>query len=215
MLAYRGELPENIALDTKIEGLNKGIRYPFQYGYSLVGQVIAIGDSSNESLMGKKVFAFHPHESHFVKPIHDLIILPSGLDSECGVFLPNMETALGLIMDGAPMVGENVLVLGLGVVGQLLTLLLQRYPLNKLTLVDPLLKRRALVLENPFTEVLPDIDASRSNRGNYDLRVRNKWATGSTKYCYSSYRVQRKSNRRLMVWKAKRKYRSWFTFPSF
>ena len=169
MLAYRGELPDDILLDTTIGGLNESVKYPLEYGYSIVGQVEDVHDRTHSHMIGKNVFSFHPHESQFLQGINDLVLLPTHISPECGVFLPNMETALGFIMDGAPMMGEKVLVMGLGVVGHLLAALLQKYPLNRLTLVDPVLKRRSLVRKNNFTEVLSQIEAPSNEDDYYDL----------------------------------------------
>ena len=169
MLAYRGELPDGIMLDANIEGMKKQVNYPMEYGYSCVGEVIAVGDAAHQLLIGKKVFAFNSHKSIFTEPIERLIMLPDNLAIESGIFLPNMETAVGLVMDGAPMLGESVLVLGLGVVGQMLALLLQQYPLNKLTLVDPLLKRRSIVDCNGITEVVSELKPVIQSTDSYDL----------------------------------------------
>jgi threonine dehydrogenase-like Zn-dependent dehydrogenase len=49
-----------------------------------------------------------------------------------------METAVNLVQDGAPILGERVLVLGQGVVGLLTTSLLNEFPLHTLVTVDQL-----------------------------------------------------------------------------
>jgi threonine dehydrogenase-like Zn-dependent dehydrogenase len=63
-------------------------------------------------------------------------------------FLPNMETAVSLLMDGRPVVGEKVVVFGQGVVGLLTTALLARTPLSKLVTMDkyPLRQNESLAL---------------------------------------------------------------------
>ena len=47
-----------------------------------------------------------------------------------------METAVNLVQDGAPILGERVLVLGQGVVGLLTASLLSEFPLESLVTVD-------------------------------------------------------------------------------
>jgi threonine dehydrogenase-like Zn-dependent dehydrogenase len=47
-----------------------------------------------------------------------------------------METAVNLVQDGAPVLGERVLVLGQGVVGLFTTSLLSEFPLDALVIVD-------------------------------------------------------------------------------
>jgi threonine dehydrogenase-like Zn-dependent dehydrogenase len=53
-----------------------------------------------------------------------------------------METALGLVCDALPMVGERAMVFGQGVVGLLTVGVLGRYPLAELVSADPVAERR-------------------------------------------------------------------------
>lgn len=135
LLVYRGQAPEDLPADAAIPGLEAALRFPLKYGYSTVGRVVATG---------QRVFAFHPHESHFVARPEDLVPLPEDLDPEAAVFLPNVETAVNLAHDGRPRVGERVAVFGQGVVGLLTVALLARFPLERLVAVDPLAERRGL-----------------------------------------------------------------------
>jgi alcohol dehydrogenase len=142
-LLYRGEAPEDLAADASIAALGGSLRYPLPYGYSLVGTVTGLGRSVDAAWEGRRVFAFHPHASETVLPLEALIPLPAHLAFEDALFLPNMETAFTLIMDGAPLMGEEVHVFGQGVVGLLTTALLAAYPLGGLRTVEPNGRRRA------------------------------------------------------------------------
>jgi threonine dehydrogenase-like Zn-dependent dehydrogenase len=74
-----------------------------------------------------------------------LFAIPGSLSPENACFLPNMETAVNLVQDGAPILGERVLVLGQGVVGLLTASLLSEFPLKSLVVVDQFeLRRNAL-----------------------------------------------------------------------
>ena len=55
-----------------------------------------------------------------------------------------METAVTFLLDGQPLMGEQVAVFGQGIVGLLLTALLARWPLNSLVTLDLYAKRRLL-----------------------------------------------------------------------
>ncbi len=141
-LVYRGLLPEGINRDETIPALAGKFTYPFRYGYCCVGEVVAAGERVDQEWLGKRVFAFNPHESAFVSNISDLIPLPDDLSDEDGVFLANMETAVNLVQDAAPQIGEAVIVFGLGVVGLLTLAVLHRYPLGHIVAVETLEKRR-------------------------------------------------------------------------
>jgi threonine dehydrogenase-like Zn-dependent dehydrogenase len=147
MLLYRGLVPGNMPLDTNIAAFQSQPSYPTKYGYSLVGRVTGTGKSIDPGWMGRTVFSFHPHESHFVAGAEELLPVPVDVTPEEAVFLPNMETAVNLVMDGAPLIGEDVAVLGQGIVGLLTTALLGRFPLGRLLTLDRFLLRRQISME--------------------------------------------------------------------
>ena len=136
MLIYQGHFPRDLEADSVISSLRGGFKYPLAYGYANVGTVQETGKNVDRSWQGKLVFSFQPHTSHYVCPSDSLTIIPSTLPSETACFLPNMETAVNLVQDGAPALGERVLVLGQGVVGLFTTSLLSEFPLDALVIVD-------------------------------------------------------------------------------
>jgi 2-desacetyl-2-hydroxyethyl bacteriochlorophyllide A dehydrogenase len=144
MLFYRGQVPAGMVADATIAALAGAVSYPFKYGYACVGQINVAGAAVDPAWIGRCVFAFHPHESHFCARPETLIPLPSQIDAERAVLLPNAETAVNLVMDGAPLVGERVVVFGQGIVGLMVTKLLASFPLGGLYAVDPIERRLAL-----------------------------------------------------------------------
>jgi len=142
LLIYRGEAPAELASDETIAALAGTLAFPLKYGYSAVGEVVECGPEVEAGWLGKRVFAFNPHETYFVAEVEGLIALPDELSSEDAVFLPNMETAVNFLQDGAPLVGERVAVMGQGIVGLLTTELLARVPLGGLITFDKYALRR-------------------------------------------------------------------------
>lgn len=142
LLFYRGEVPGEMLADASIPALQESAGFPLRYGYALAGEVLAAGSAELEDWVGRKVFAFHPHESHFLATPDQLHPIPAGIDPESAVLLPNMETAVNLLLDARPLLGERVLVLGQGIVGLLVTFLLARYPLAALVTADGYPARR-------------------------------------------------------------------------
>jgi threonine dehydrogenase-like Zn-dependent dehydrogenase len=90
------------------------------------------------------------------------------MSPEDGVFLANMETALGLVMDGAPLAGERVAVLGQGVVGLLTAGILAGYPLDKLVGFDRFPLRREMAETFAGIRAVPPEEISAAPR-DYDL----------------------------------------------
>jgi len=144
MLVYRGEFPDSLAVDETIAVLGRRFTYPLKYGYALVGEVVNSASEETAEWVDRRVFAFHPHESHFWTYPDQLFPIPEGLDNERAVFYPNMETAATLTMDGRPSFGEKVVVMGQGVVGLLTTALLSRFPLGSLITLDRYPLRRKI-----------------------------------------------------------------------
>lgn len=144
LLLYRGQLPGSMALDSSLESLQGASQYPVQYGYACVGEVQQSGAEVDPAWLGKTVFSFQPHASHFNARPDQLIAVPEDIAAKAAVFLPNMETAVNLVQDGQPMLGERVVVLGQGVVGLLLSGVLSQYPLASLQAVDGQPRRQAL-----------------------------------------------------------------------
>mgnify|MGYP006278168573 CR=1 FL=1 len=112
------------------------------HGYSTVGRVRRIGENVASEWRGRRVFGFHPHASAYCTSPEKLIPLSDEVASRAGLFIPNLETAFNLVMDGRPLIGERVVVFGLGVVGLLTTRLLSQHPLNQLVVFDRKENRR-------------------------------------------------------------------------
>jgi 2-desacetyl-2-hydroxyethyl bacteriochlorophyllide A dehydrogenase len=122
MLAYRGELDSSIPKDDTLGSLAGSFEYPFSYGYSAVGTVEG---SRNDVREGERVFAFHPHQTHFVVPAADLVSV-GDCDPRTAALFPLVETALQISLDTGIRSREVAAVLGLGPVGILTAILLAR-----------------------------------------------------------------------------------------
>ena len=128
MLVYRGEFPK-IPVDTQIETLKGTFSYPLCYGYANVGRVRDIGKQVDKVWRDQLVLSFQPHTSHFLARPDSLLPVPAKVEPETAAFLPNMETAINIVQDAAPVLGERAMVFGQGIVGLLTTALLAEFPL--------------------------------------------------------------------------------------
>ncbi|MEW6335679.1 MAG: oxidoreductase [Thermodesulfobacteriota bacterium] len=146
LLAYRGLCPDDVPLDKTIPAFSAPFRFPARYGYSVVGRVISCGRDVPSDWENRFVFAFHPHESHFLARPAELHGLPPDISPEEALFLPALETAVNFTMDGRPMIGERVIVFGQGIVGLLTTAMLAGHPLGCLITLDPEALRRRFSL---------------------------------------------------------------------
>jgi len=136
-LLHRGEMPHAMMQDATIEALQGDSGYPLTYGYAAVGRVIVTGRDVESNWKDRRVFAFHPHVSHFTASPAKLVSLPDDLSNEDATFIPNLETAVTLVLDAQPLIGEHAIVSGAGVVGLLTLGLLRQFPLETLLSVEP------------------------------------------------------------------------------
>jgi len=106
---------------------DQNMKYPLQYGYSLVGRVIEVGsDLEANEWIGRRVFCFAPHGTQAVVEASSTQMVPDDISAEDATFLPSMETAVSLVQDLQPLLGENLGVFGAGLIGSLVAQVLCR-----------------------------------------------------------------------------------------
>lgn len=114
--------------------------FPVKYGYAAVGTV----ESGPPGLLGRTVFALHPHQSRFVVPASAAVPVPDGVPARRAVLAANAETALNALWDGGALPGMRIAVIGAGVVGALVGWLAGRLPGAEVVLCDLRPEREAL-----------------------------------------------------------------------
>ena len=143
LLVYRGQLPPGLETDTCIAGLRQPACYPMKYGYAVLGTVVEQDSCVLGRWVGKTVFVLYPHQSFIVAVPEELVLVPSDISPEDAVFLAFMDTAVAIVMDARPMIGESAVVLGQGVIGILTAGILASFPLEHLVAVERQALRRA------------------------------------------------------------------------
>ncbi|MXP63120.1 zinc-binding alcohol dehydrogenase [Roseomonas sp. M0104] len=138
-LVFHGQVPESQWQAMQAPLQQGDFPFPVQYGYAAVGVV----EDGPAELAGRRVFCLHPHQDRFLAPASMCIPLPDSVPDRRAVLGANMETALNIIWDAAPLPGERVLVIGAGVVGLLAAWLAARIPGAAVTVLDTESARRA------------------------------------------------------------------------
>ncbi|AFZ71497.1 zinc-dependent alcohol dehydrogenase [Natronobacterium gregoryi] len=141
-LIYSGDAPAELPADEQLEAFDGDLSFPLSYGYAAVGEVTAVGSNVDDDWLGQQVFAYNPHESHFLARPDDVLPVPDGVSAHEATLFANLETAVTFLLDGEPLLGERVAVLGQGVVGLLTTALLSQTPLESLVTFDTYERRR-------------------------------------------------------------------------
>jgi len=140
-LVFTGRVPESQWPAMRAPLQYGDFPHPVSYGYAAVGVVRAGPDA----LRGQRVFCLHPHHDAFLAPAAMCIPVPDAVTDRRAVMAANMETAINVLWDARPLVGERVLVVGAGVVGLLTAFLLARVPGLDLHVCDVDASRRGIV----------------------------------------------------------------------
>lgn len=142
-LVFHGRVPESQWEAMRCPFQSGDFPAPVKYGYMSVGRVEeGLGPEASE-LEGSVVFCLHPHQDRYVVPAEAVVPLPPDLSPERAVLAANMETAVNAVWDAGPGVGDDVVVVGGGVVGLLAGALLAGIPGTRVMLVDPEPARRS------------------------------------------------------------------------
>jgi NADPH:quinone reductase-like Zn-dependent oxidoreductase len=125
-LVFAGRVPESQRQTMRAPLMDGAFPFPVKYGYSAVGRTTE----------GRRVFVLHPHQDLFLAPAAMCVAVPDIVPTRRAVLAANLETALNLTWDAAPLAGERMLVIGAGVIGLLTASLLARIPAARVTVVD-------------------------------------------------------------------------------
>jgi 2-desacetyl-2-hydroxyethyl bacteriochlorophyllide A dehydrogenase len=136
-LVFRGEVPASQARVMRAPFQEGDFPGPVKYGYSSVGEVLEAPGGPRHGLVGRRVFCLFPHQDFYAVPAAAVTPLPDDLPAGRAVLAANMETAVTAVWDGAPSVGDTIVVIGAGVVGLLVAWLCRRIPGTRVTVVDP------------------------------------------------------------------------------
>jgi threonine dehydrogenase-like Zn-dependent dehydrogenase len=123
---FAGRVPPSQYAAMRAPLMGGAFPFPVKYGYA------AVGGTPD----GARVFVLHPHQDAFVAPASMCVPVPDAVPADRAVLGANMETALNIFWDAAPLAGERILVIGAGVVGLLTAALLARLPAARVTVVD-------------------------------------------------------------------------------
>lgn len=138
MNLYRGEgdLPSLDSFPTA-EGR---LPFPVKFGYQEVGEVEEAGSESGYA-PGDRVFCFHPHQTRFTLSSDLVWRIPADIDSERAAFVGLFGVALNACLTTPPLVGDCVVVSGMGVIGTFAAYL-ARLTARKLIVIEPTESRR-------------------------------------------------------------------------
>ncbi|MFO1422594.1 MAG: zinc-binding alcohol dehydrogenase [Candidatus Competibacteraceae bacterium] len=151
-LVFRGEVPPSQYQAMRAPFQRGEFPAPVKYGYCSVGVV----EAGPTELCGLTVFCLYPHQDRYVVPVAALTPVPPAIPPGRAVLVANLETALNVLWDAAPRLGDRITVIGAGVVGCLIARLAGRLPGCAVQLVDVDPRREAIAHHLGVRFALPE-----------------------------------------------------------
>ncbi len=131
-LIFEGRVPASEHERMRGPGMEGAFPFPVKYGYCAVGMV----EAGPAALIGRHVFALHPHQARFWIATDRLTLLPESLPPRRSVLAANAETALNALWDAGAGPGDRIAVVGAGVVGLLVAAFAARLPGADVSVID-------------------------------------------------------------------------------
>ncbi len=131
LLLFRGEGPTPFDPSLDEPGAPT---YPRRTGYAWVGEVVG---------RSERVFALAPHGDEHILPADRVRTIPDAVPAPRAVLAASLETAITVVWDAAIVIGDDVVVLGGGVVGLLAAWVSRRAGAGRVRLIEPSGRRRA------------------------------------------------------------------------
>lgn len=139
-LVFEGRVPPSEHATMRAPMQEGDLPFPVKYGYAAVGSV----ENGPSDLIGRHVFALHPHQTRFLLRTDQFIPVPPSISPRRAVLAANMETALNALWDAGAGPGDRIAVIGAGLVGCLVAHLASRIPGTEIILQD-MVKQRGIV----------------------------------------------------------------------
>jgi len=135
------------------------VHYPFHPGYSMAGKVLEVGKDVKGLKAGDKVWAPGiPHVQYFTIQASQCLPLPSGVSDEDATW-SNLACTTQLGTRRAELkLGENVGIVGLGILGQLVTQYVKVLGARRVIVMDTFPKRLEMAKAHGATHAL-EMDA--------------------------------------------------------
>jgi 2-desacetyl-2-hydroxyethyl bacteriochlorophyllide A dehydrogenase len=130
------------------------IQYPFHPGYSMAARVIGIGEAVTTHKVGDRVTSWAPHSEYFLSAAGQLFPIPDGIKDEEAIWATLARTTQLGVRRAELTLGESTAVVGLGILGQLVTQYLRLSGARDVIAIDTSQKRLDLAVANGATKAI-------------------------------------------------------------
>ncbi len=140
------------------------VQYPFHTGYSMVGRVVEIGAGVTQIRLGDRIASYTPHQQYYtvrfdhqppgtpegIRPY----VLPDGISNDEGTWRSLACTTQSAMRRAEFQFGETAVVIGLGILGQLVTQYLAAAGARRIIAIDTAPNRLELARASGATHTL-------------------------------------------------------------
>ena len=133
------------------------VKYPFSPGYSMAATVVEVGSEVKDYKPGDRVAAFVPHSQYFIESIDNKFLqkIPDELPFAEAAWMSIGGCITQTSVRRADLrLGDHVGIIGLGMLGQLITQYLHLMGAGRIIAIDPNLKRLELAKGFGATHIL-------------------------------------------------------------
>lgn len=124
-------------------------KFPFYPGYNNLGEVVEVGEGVDRSWIGKRVASYGGHAQFVVSSPERVHTIERDISDDEAVFFTIAEIVLNGIRKGNVKLGENAVVYGLGLLGQLAVRFLRKSGARPVFAVDIADQRIEKLPEDP------------------------------------------------------------------
>jgi threonine dehydrogenase-like Zn-dependent dehydrogenase len=130
------------------------VRYPFHPGYSMAAEVVAVAEGVSAWKVGDRVTSLHEHRQFFVAREGELFAVPDDISDVEASWASLARTTQVGVRRAEPQLGETAVVIGLGILGQLVIQYLNLSGMRRLIAVDTSGPRGALARAGGATHLI-------------------------------------------------------------
>ena len=157
-LVHNGDVPARIANHMRAPHQLGDFPFPVSYGYLAVGIV----DQGDSDWLDQRVFGLLPHHTHHVVPATEVYPIPDSISDHRALLAGAVETGINILWQQPPHFGDRVTIIGAGMIGAATALLADRFPLERLEVIETNQQRRSLIHNWGITALDP-VEASADN----------------------------------------------------
>lgn len=131
------------------------VKYPFSPGYSMAGEIVAVGEGVTGFQVGDRVASRSPHRQYVVTGTARLAPIPAGISDEEATWFGLANIVQNAVRRAEHALGEAVVVIGLGLLGQLVVQYARLLGAREVIAIDTAQKRLEMAQAHGATAVIP------------------------------------------------------------